>query len=475
MTSISIGAAIALSLFALVGSQPRTAAMALVLSYFFALPVTIFATGANSAVFVCDIVLLAVLLRWGRTSIQRIRDVRVPGMPIVWALMAWVVVSRILVIFRLPTFMSFMHLGFYSLRFLMFAMNFVVLATLPLTRQDYRKLLGWICLLVAVVSVANIVSSAGLINLNFYVGDILRAGEQYVREDPELVHTFLLGFNRAVIGLFAYTAITLVLLRGWLGGKGWHVLMFALLPLYGFLLLDSFSRSAIIAIVVSLTVLGFRVGARRLVGLSFVLAIGGMVLVFLATDVRAWQERFAALFSAEAFRESTGAGRIESWQQVLGYLKGNPIFLIFGVGFYGYAAQFVRIAAVTRTSAGHNMYVHSLGELGVPGLTLLLILWTRLVQTFYRMGAGGNPDSEQQLVGRAMLAFLLGALASGVSQETLYPIYTMYGAASLLMFVFAATVAAYQAAPVPVPATLHAISSAWAQRGPELGYDARRV
>jgi len=475
MTSISIGAAIALSLVALVGARPRTAAMALVLSYFFALPVTIFATGANSAVFVCDIVLLAVLLRWGHTSMQRMRQVQLPGATALWVLMACVVVSRLYVIFRLPTFLSFMHLGFYSLRFLMFALNFVVFATLPLTRQDYRKLLGWACLLVAAVSIGSLVSTAGLVNLNFYVGDILRYGAQEIREDPELMHSFLLGFNRGTIGLFAYTGIMLVLLRAWLGGKGWHVLMFVLLPLYGFLLLDSFSRSAIVAIVVGLTVLGFRVGARRLVGLSFVLTLGGVILILLATDISAWSDRFEALFSREAFRKSTGAGRIESWLQVLAYLKNHPEFLILGAGFYGYAAHFVRIAGVTRASAGHNMYVHSLGELGVPGLTLFLILWTRLVQTFHRMGAGGNPDSEQQLVGRAMLAFLLGVLASGVSQESLYPIYTMYSSACLMMLVFAATVAAYQSAAMPVPSMDHTTSSVWARRGPELGYDVRRM
>ena len=88
MTSVSIAAAIALSLVALVGSRPRTAAMALVLSYFFALPVTILAKGANSAVFVCDVVLLAVLLRWGRTSMQRMHQVQLPGKTAVWVLMA---------------------------------------------------------------------------------------------------------------------------------------------------------------------------------------------------------------------------------------------------------------------------------------------------------------------------------------------------------------------------------------------------
>ena len=74
-----------------------------------------------------------------------------------------------------------------------------------------------------------------------------------------------------------------------------------------------------------------------------------------------------------------------------------------------------------------------------------------------------------------MLAFLLGVLASGVSQESLYPIYTMYSSACLMMLVFAVTLATYQPAAMPVPSMGYTAPSVWARRGPELGYDVRRM
>jgi hypothetical protein len=97
------------------------------------------------------------------------------------------------------------------------------------------------------------------------------------------------------------------------------------------------------------------------------------------------------------------SGRQDIWHETLDLLGNNPMSWITGRG-PGYVTQFGRTA--------HNMYLHTLVELGVVGLLVLLTFMSRLVGLLRRYESGTKPI----LV--ATIAFLITSL----TQETFYPV-----------------------------------------------------
>jgi O-antigen ligase len=265
----------------------------------------------------------------------------------------------------------------------------------------------------------------------------------------ERVHSYLLGFNRASVGLFAYVGLGFLLLRSWLGGIRFKSFLYIAAPLVTILLLDSFSRAALLAAFAGGLTLVLRLKVKRTLSLIVTAALGTAIILLVVADVSEWVERFAALFSREAFQRSTGGGRVRDWLLLLGFLGNNVDYLVFGIGFHRYSEY--KMIGGPSLAAGHNMYVHTLGELGILGLAAFLVLWAILFVTLYRLSKRKTRGPLQPLICAAVFAIYVGLLVSGLSQETLYPQFTMYNVVPLLMTIFGVTIGTFRNVPAFVP------------------------
>ncbi len=435
MAYIGIVTSLVLFLMVMIGPRPYHGLLALVLSCYCAFPVAITSTGANSAVWVVDVVLIGVILRWGVTAMNRTSiHGQPPGAYLLTMLFCTAIVGLALYTARNAGVMAMYHFGFFSLRFLAFVLVYYIAVLLPINRKEFRRLATWIVLLTVGMAVANIISRQGIINLHFYMRNILRMGYIEERAGESDISSWLLGFNRASVGLFAFLGIFLLLMRSWLGGVGGKLFLYVCLPLLASLLLDSFSRAGLLATMVGFIVVVSRLKLKNTFSLLLAVGIGGFALSFLHADFQAWTERFAALFSEQAFRKSSGQGRLDAWGRLLVYLIGNPQFLLAGSGYLRYASTYGLQAGAY--AAAHNMYLQVLAELGIVGLSLMLTFWIKLVTLFYRLAREGRDDHFQHVACNTMLAIMLGVLASGLSQESLFPSSNTFQIASLFMILF---------------------------------------
>lgn len=441
MERVSIAAALLLFTVTLVGRRPSTAVIALVISTFFAIPFYVFSSGLNSGVFVSDAVLLGALMRWGASaSANRRRFKAPPGSGVFLVLLLLVVASRVVVLGQEQDVMSFYHLGFFTLRFSAFALTYVLVGSLDIGPVGLRKLTTWICLLVIGVGVANILTHFGVSGLNFFSRELIGGREAAISAEQR-AHAYLLGFNRGSVGLLAFTGLVFLFLRSLIGKIGAKFFTYVGLAIVGLLLLDSFSRAAVLAMIVAVVTLILRLRVKHTATITVAVLIGGGAILLVAGDVGLWTERLTGLFSREAFARSSGGGRVEDWMRLLNHLAQNPAHAVLGVGFYRYAHY---RDFVTLYGAGHNQYIHTLGELGVMGLTTCLLLWATILRALDRLARSAAAASTQRMVGTVGFAFFLGLLASGLSQETLYPNPSMYNVSTLLMILTSATLAAYR-------------------------------
>lgn len=455
MEKYSIAGAIVLSLMVMLARRPSTAVLALLGSFLFAMPIQVFASGLGSAVYACDVVLGAMVLRWGGTALQQIRARGAPPLSNVFGVMTpYVYFVTAAGLLSLGTVLGVLKFGFFSLRFTVFAGQFLLLAALPYTLLDYRRLVGGLALMFTGLAGANLINRMGLMDLNFYAYyELMKqagvSGAIQVRQG-EAAGIFFLGFDRASNGIFAYLGVITVLLRAWMGGSAWRVIAFLAVPLMLLYLLDSFSRAALLAFLVAGGLAAMLIRSEHTMHGIATLAVAAVGAVFVGVDPTGWVERFAALFSREAFEQSTGQGRVQEWITVISFLLSNPQYLLLGAGFMNYK-HLTDIGGATY-DAGHNMFIHATGELGIVGLGLWIWLWSSMALVFYRQHKNYPQGHPGRLVCAVLAATVCGAIASGVSQESLYPNFSVYGAVCMMMGLIAASIGAFCRKPALVPA-----------------------
>jgi O-antigen ligase len=435
LIQLSLAASVVLAVVVLISRRPSTAAIALMASFLLATPFITLARGLNSSFMVQEVVLAAIILRWGSAALRSLRERGAP--PGAWAavvLFAIVFFSRGVVVLRAPGLTSIQELVLFSGRFAAFLLPLFIFAVLPIDPREFRRILGWACILLTGFAVGNAIDRLGIVDLNFFAYHEILVETGYRSASLEVAqrqNTYLLGFNRASVGLFAFAGIMLLILYGWIGEFRAKVMLAVGLPLMLLLLLDSFSRAALLGLFVAGSVAIVRISPRRTLTLVILSAVGLLALPVLVGDIQPWMERFVALFNAEAFRESTGGQRVADWTRLLRYLVASPLYLLVGIGFNGYIG-YVDMG-VTHNVAGHNMYVHALGELGVFGLVAYTALLAVLGAAIFRQSRDPGVPESVRLVAAVMLAFYLGILATGLSQESLYPNPTVYQASTMIM------------------------------------------
>jgi len=292
---------------------------------------------------------------------------------------------------------------------------------LPLRYYIDRKLFLeclFICWLFSVImSIAGFLNFVGLVDLTFRISE----------EVGLFRHVGLLGFRRAGNGLMLIAGIFMTFAMSKLTRS--HLLRMAgyvSLPIMAIALFFSFSRAAVVGLLVGGTSLAITLKGRQAVKTILLGAVGGVILYVAVMQFPELQERlgFLKLFYGAGHEpvsaEEYSARRIVGWITTAKWLAGSPGVVTFGTGFQNFA-YFVRFSAESvRLGAGHNNWLHMLVELGTAGF-IVFNLW--LIAVFRWLVSWRRTLTEpiDKLMPSIFISFMLAVTASCLTQESLAP------------------------------------------------------
>ena len=175
----------------------------------------------------------------------------------------------------------------------------------------------------------------------------------------------------------------------------------------------TYSRSALISLIVSFIVLLILINKKKLI-IFFVAAI----LIFVIISPNAFKTEGTNLF-----RTASSQARLDSTGSAVKVIKSSPFF---GVGFnaYRYAKYRLNIATdekweITRSGAGtDNSFLFVLATTGVMGFIAYLYL-------LYRMFLLGKTSIKKQKFAIVFISCLIGAIINSFFINSLFYVYIM--------------------------------------------------
>lgn len=205
---------------------------------------------------------------------------------------------------------------------------------------------------------------------------------------------------------------------------------------------------------------------RKIIGV----ALAGLAVV--AVVALAPPTYFERLNKIQNYEDDGSAqGRISAWKAGTAMALANPIF---GVTAGHFPANYTRYATdgATRWKTAHSIYFLTLGELGFPGLFLLIGLivsnlvgnW-RVAREIWARAPGGRSSTEIRLLATMSAGMLAFAIGGAFLSATYYPhMYVLSGLTVATRRIvrqrLAVTAETKNAAPAVPELTLH-----WAMRG----------
>lgn len=400
---------------------PRVLLAAIGIAVLFGFPALQPTAGLRSAVYVQELVIAAGLLMWmfrGRDSLVT---------PVLPNMKAHLVIITAYIVFI--TAIGYLKLGLLSeavirsslagLRFGAMALVFIIASSEPLTEDRFVSILRFFYAGLLGFLVLAFLQALGVVELGAYGEAFEEAG----------VGAGFGAFNRISTGTIAQYGffITLLLL------SMRRLSLFIAIPaITGFLwlVLASLSRTNVFSLAVFATALvllqkGSRIRNFLLVGL--IICVGAIILL----NTPAIAARMATIASVEETKLVLGTGgRTFGWLRAIRYLLVHPLTSLFGVGFDVWPRV---IEPISGLHAGHNVYLHIWGELGLIGGVIYLVFFFRLTLKFWQaMRAGGQTGKLGGLAFCLMISFYFGCLGADI----LYPTITMISIMHVHMFVF---------------------------------------
>lgn len=185
-------------------------------------------------------------------------------------------------------------------------------------------------------------------------------------------------------------------------------------------LLFSFSRSSLLALLVSVCTLLFL--ERRDMRISRWLVAGCAAVAGALAFAFVLAPKFAEAYFLRLWFTATDlfarpeiwlSGRWSNWSLLLSFLAEHPEKLLLGIG-YGTLAH---TDVFGRPVIGDNMYLSMLVETGILGVAAMGIFLVALLTTAYRISR--NKDTIASLVGTWLFCFWVGQLAQMLSVDVL--------------------------------------------------------
>lgn len=234
-----------------------------------------------------------------------------------------------------------------------------------------------------------------------------------------------LGLFRASVG--QWFATTAILLFGAMlfSRVKWSLVMVVLAVSSIGLILFSFSRAGLVGLAAGLGTLAFL--GRGIV--QRVLAVIGLLCAF---GWVIWQQDTVGsrVESIATVKDVASAGRIAGWHRGMSYLLNNPDKLLFGIGPTNQEGVF----HVVGSFGAHNEYLDTVFRMGIGGLVCELAILFYLVRRLMRTSNLNDPGLNAFM--STMLACLVGNMVMGITQEHLVRTYSGFTCGALLYWLY---------------------------------------
>jgi len=236
--------------------------------------------------------------------------------------------------------------------------------------------------------------------------------------------TVLFGFRRGahgpllVTGIFMSFAMT-QLTRSY----NLKILGYISIPILLIALLFSFSRAALVAILVGGVSLAATLGGARAFKGILISLFSAIVIYIVLTISPVLRERFLSFIGpAGKTMVEFGGMRITGWISVAKWLSESPGVVAVGTGFQNFA-YFIKLnpkAGQIGLGAGHNSWLHALTEFGVLGF-IVFNAW--LASIFYWLVSWRRmmTDKIDKMMPGIFISLMLAITVSCLTQESLVP------------------------------------------------------
>lgn len=257
--------------------------------------------------------------------------------------------------------MSQPMISFDGLRADVYYMLYAFLIPFVVAPKDVMKLLhaaATIAILIGVDGVYQYVTKVPIPVGWVDVGEHVRTRVFSVLTSPNELGAYMVMMTPLIAGLFLYESQNRI--RKWLYGAGTIICLFTLLVTY--------TRGALIGLVLAVLVTAVLFERRLLIPLG--------VLVVVAFMIPSIHHRIVDVTTPLYFVKSAQAGRIERWLTAFDEFTQNPLF---GAGIGQYGGQVAADFKIGTAQYSDGFYTKTFGESGMIGLGLFLLLHVSIV------------------------------------------------------------------------------------------------
>jgi len=276
-------------------------------------------------------------------------------------------------------------------------------------REVFLKCLTLCWIFTVILSISSILDYFGVANLAFTY-----------RREAGFGRVAVLGFHRGSIGMMITMGIFMSFAMTQLTRRySLKMVGYCSLPILIIALLFTFSRGAMLALVVGVISLAITLGgARGLKGVIIVLIVGIVVHTVLS-QIPELRERFGFLLTGK-FAARVGLGRLTAWKNLIKWLFRSPGILAVGAGFQNFHYFVNLLKEQVTLEAAHNNYLHILVELGILGF-LVFIGWLVSIFTWLNSWRRTMMDKVDRMMPGIFISLMLAITVSCLTQESLSP------------------------------------------------------
>ena len=226
--------------------------------------------------------------------------------------------------------------------------------------------------------------------------------------------------NRLAMGLVllvpASVSLVEVVERRWLKAL---LLASAVASVAAIVLTHSRSGTVALAVALALTLLrGRRKGRGLVLG-----AVGLVALVAFAPE--SFWKRSETIASYED--DPSFAGRERAYQMLQVITSERPLTGVGGGAFIAAWDRFAPLSAGGQHLIAHNIFMETLGELGIPALALFAVFCAWLLARLWRAGGEAPMGVEARVLCAGLVGYLVCELVNGYSRS--FNLYAAFGAA----------------------------------------------
>ncbi len=406
---------------------------------FFNIPLIMLGNTASAGIFPIDIVLLGFMLRFFVLSKSQsiLSAYRINGALLLTILVCYALLrgAYVLLFDDYQYYDRFIVYGMY--RWLFFLCIFLIFIKISPGERFNKLLCNLAYILILFFSFA-ILHQFGFIDLSGWsaIGYEKTYEIDYLIKD---VSRAFLGNNAATVGCISVFGILLgLLIYESKKNTAQLILLLAFLSFIG-----GGSRSDIVGAVFALTVWFFFFGTTKhmiiIVKSLVILIVFWLSISNLSGYLYGFDRLLETNFIGEVSGQSEGsfAYRVFWWGEIIEHFFDNVSHFLFGYGPNGF--RMLSVNKVSQMSYGHNVYLHTVGELGVVGLFFFILFLIRVLVLFILRYPCKNA-ANSLLISLAGF-YILQRLFAGVSVDSILAVDNVNAMTIFFFFIVAAALA----------------------------------